>query len=131
MGFRPGAFATVWSADPQSETRTKIRISISHKDKQTDEYVQDFSGFVTCAGSAVAKKAAKLKKGDRIKLGDTDVQTRYDKEKEVIYTNFFIFGFAADGDDDGGNTAAKPSKKKQQREVGDGNVDDSGGDLPW
>lgn len=133
MGFRPGAFATVWSVDPQSETRTKIRISISHRPKDAQEYVQDFSGFVTCAGSAVAKKAAKLKKGDRIKLGDIDVQTKYVKEKDITYTNFFLFGFSDEGNTGGGsnnNDSTRYSKKQQ--EVGDGNIDDSsGGELPW
>ena len=86
-----------------------------------------------CAGSAVAQKAAKLKKGDRIKLGETDVQTKFDKAKGVTYTNFYLFGFDMDaGHSGGGDAAATSAKKETKPEVGDGNIDDSGGgDLPW
>ena len=54
MGFRTGAYAKVWEISPMSDTSTKLRISISRKNKQTGEYEQDFSGFVLCIGSAAA-----------------------------------------------------------------------------
>lgn len=38
MGFRNGAFAKVWEVTPVSDTSTKLRISISRKNKQTNEY---------------------------------------------------------------------------------------------
>lgn len=85
MGFRTGAFAKVWKVEPFSETNVKLRISISRKNKQTGEYEQDFSGFANAIGTAAAKKAACLKEGDRIKLGDIDVTTKYDKAKDVTY----------------------------------------------
>lgn len=46
MGFRTGAFAKVWEVTPMSDTSTKVRISVSRKNKQSGEYEQDFSGFV-------------------------------------------------------------------------------------
>lgn len=98
MGFRTGAYAKVWEVTPMSDTSTKVRMSISRKNKRTDEYEQDFSGFVLAIGTAAASKAARLKKGDRIKLGDVDVSTKYDKEKEVTYTNFKMFSFESDGE---------------------------------
>ena len=93
MGFRKGSFARVWDIQPVSDTNTKIRITISRKDKQTEQYVDDFSGFVACIGTAVAKRAANLKKGDRIRLGDVDVTTRYVKDTKTTYTNFKCFNF--------------------------------------
>lgn len=100
MGFRPGAFAKVWEVTPVSDTTTKLRISVSRKNKQSGEYEQDFSGFVMCIGTAAAKKAALLKSGARIKLGDIDVSTRYDAEKKVTYTNYKVFSFDNENQDD-------------------------------
>lgn len=96
MGFRTGAFCKVWEVTPISDTNTKLRISISRKNKSTGEYEQDFSGFINAVGTAAAKKAAALNKGDRIKLGDVDVSTRYNKEKAVEYTNYKVFTFELD-----------------------------------
>lgn len=93
MGFRKDAWATVWEVTPKSDTVTQIRLSVSRKDKDTGEYVDDFSGFVAFIGTANAQKAAKLKERDRIRLGDTDVSTRYDKEKRITYTNYKCFSF--------------------------------------
>ena len=72
MGFRTGAYAKIWEVTPMSDTSTKVRLSVSRKNKQTNEYEQDFSGFVLAIGTAAAKKAACLKEGERIKLGDVD-----------------------------------------------------------
>ena len=93
MGFRKESYATIWSVEPTSDTLTKGRISISRKNKQTGEYETDFSGFVSFIGTAAAKKASLLKERERIKLGDVDVTTKYDKEKNVTYTNYKIFSF--------------------------------------
>ena len=90
MGFRKESYATVWSVETVSDTLTKARISISRKNKQTGEYETDFSGFVSFVGTAAAKKASLLKEKDRIRLGDVDVTNKYDKEKNVTYTNFKV-----------------------------------------
>lgn len=42
MGFRTGAYAKVWEVTPMSDTSTKVRMSVSRKNKQTGEYEQDF-----------------------------------------------------------------------------------------
>ena len=57
MGFRTGSYATIWSVESATDTRTKARISISRKNKQTGEYDTDFSGFVDFIGTAAARKA--------------------------------------------------------------------------
>ena len=122
MGFRTGSFAKVWEVTPVSDTNTKIRISISRKNKNTGEYEQDFSGFVSCVGTAAAKKAACLAEGARIKLGDVDVTTRYDKEKKIEYVNYKMFSFDLDGD-------TTPANTEPHASVDDGEIDDS--NLPF
>ena len=121
MGFRTGAFAKVWEVKPFSDTSVKLRLSVSRKNKQTGEYEQDFSGFVNAVGTAAAKKAASLKEGDRIKIGDVDVTTKYDAEKKTTYTNFKMFSFELD---DGGS-APKSNTTEPQPSVDSGEVDDS------
>ena len=93
MGFRSGAYAKCWSVEPKSDTMTKVRISISRKNKNTGEYEQDFSGFAAFVGSAAAKNAAKLKEGDRIRLGDVDVCTTYNKALGKEYVDYKVFSF--------------------------------------
>lgn len=85
-----------------SDVQTKARISISRKDRQTGEYVNDFSGFVSFFGTVAAKKAASLKERDRIKLGDVDVHTYYDKIKNVTYYNFNVYSFDVQSGQNGG-----------------------------
>lgn len=100
--------------------QTKARISISRKDKQTGEYTDDFSGFVSFFGTAAAKKAASLKERDRIKLGDVDVRTHYDKTRNTTFYNFNIYSFDVQT---GRNSA--PQTSNSQPVVDDGEVDDS------
>ena len=128
MGFRKDTFATVWSIEPTSDTMTKARISISRKNRQTGEYETDFSGFVSFVGSVAAKKAASLKEKDRIKLGDVDVTNRYDKEKNVTYTNFKVFSFENENEV-GNNQSATNAVERAQENVGSGEIDDS--NLPY
>ncbi len=118
MGFRTGAYAKVWEVTPMSDTSTKVRMSISRKNKQSGEYEQDFSGFVLAIGTAAAKKAAGLKEGNRIKLGDVDVTTKYDKEKKITYTNFKMFSFELDDEE-----TRSPSTEPQPT-VDEGEFDD-------
>lgn len=110
MGFRSGTFAKVWEVEPMGDTKTKLRISTSFKNKQTDQYEQDYSGYVICYGTAVARQAAALQQGDRIKLGDVDVTTRYDKDKKITYTNFKMFSFEQpDGNSSNGSSNSPES----------------------
>lgn len=122
MGFRSGSYATIWSVDPVSDVQTKARISVSRKNKQSGEYETEFSGFVNFFGTAAAKKAACLKEKDRIKIGDCDVKTHYDKEKNITYYNFNIFSFEVQGNNAGGNT--NTSTRDVVPDVDDGEIDD-------
>jgi hypothetical protein len=128
MGFRAGSYATIWSVESASDTRTKARISISRKNKQTGEYDTDFSGFVDFIGTAAAKKALMLKEKDRIRLGDVDVTNNYNKEKGITYTNFKIFSFETQSEinGSGGNSGYDT---EPQKNVDSGEIDDS--QLPF
>lgn len=124
MGFRKESYATIWSVESVSDTLTKARISISRKDnKQTGSYNTDFRGFVSFIGTAAAKKAACLKEKDRIRLGDVDVTNRYDKEKNVTYTNFKVFSFETQEELDSNNHQDDTPTPKTP--VDEGEVDDS------
>ena len=118
MGFRSGAYAKVWSSESISDVNTKCSISISRKDKRTGEYVEDFHGFVSFAGSATANKALR-------KLGDVDVKTKQNKDKGVTYYNFFCFSF--DPVESGGAQAS--SSPASPAPLEDGDPDD--GHLPF
>lgn len=121
MGFRTGAYAKVWEVTPMSDTSTKVRLSVSRKNKQTGEYEQDFSGFVLCIGTAAARNAVKLDSGARIKIGDCDVTTKYDAQKKITYTNFKMFSF----EDADGNNNSEPDKTDPQPPVDEGEVDEN------
>ena len=107
MGFRTGAYCTVWDVDPKTDTFTKVRLSVSKKNKATGEYETEFSGFVSFVGTATAKKAAALKPKDRIKLGDVDVTNIYDNESKREYVNYKCFNFETDG----GRGSVSPEKR--------------------
>lgn len=93
MGFKQGAYAKVWSVEPgESGKFTKARISISRKN-QEGVYEQEFADFLTLIGEANAKARKSLKVGDVIKLGGTDVTTRYNKETKKQFTNFLVFSY--------------------------------------
>ena len=92
MGFRNGGYATVWSVESTRPNVTKVRLSTSRKNKQTGEYEQDFSGFCNFVGNC-AVDALQLRERDRIKLGDVDVTSRYDKEARKEYVNYAVFSF--------------------------------------
>ena len=123
MGFRKGAYCTVWSVEPKGNTMTKVKLSISRKDKNTGEYITDFSGFATFSGTAAANKAATLKEKDRIKLDDVDVSSKWNEEKKVMYYNFKVFSF--DMADGSGNRGNSPQSNSPQPEVDNGVLDDS------
>ena len=124
MGFRPNTRATIWGTPESiSPTLTKLRVSISHKDKGTQEYKTDFSGFVGFCGSAIASKALSLKEKDRITLKRVDVTNKYDKEKKITYTNFWCYDFEPyvynPGENDGGFTQNSVEKKVESVDSGE------------
>lgn len=120
MGFRNGAYATIWEVKQGKGNYTDVRLSISKKNKQTEQYETDFSGFVRFIGTA-HQKASRLKEKDRIKLGDCEVTNSYDKEKKVTYTNFAVFSFE---DTSGGNSSASSNNQNKPSNDGFMNIPD-------
>lgn len=95
MGFRNGSWAKCWGIEPGRGNFTKVRLSISRKNKDTGVYEQEFSGFVMMVGTAHAK-SSRLKEGDRIQLVETDVTTTYNKAQGKEYVNYKVFDFNLD-----------------------------------
>lgn len=110
MGFRTGSYATIWEVKKGNGNYSDVRLSTSRKNKQTDEYVTDFSGFVRFVGTA-HQNAGSLKEKDRIKICDCEVTNSYDKEKKVTYTNFAVFSFEMAN---GGQQNTTQQTQKQQ-----------------
>ena len=132
MGFRTGAYAVVWRVNPKSANVTSVNISTSRKNKDTGEYETDFSGFVSFCGTAAAAKAAKLKEKDRIKLGDVDVTTFYNKETKQSFTNFACFSFEVEAprDQQQAQRSSSPAAVDTNPDVDNGEVL-SDGELPF
>ena len=129
MGFREGAWATIWEITDERDNFAKVRMSTSRKDKKTDEYVTDFSGFVSLVGEAFKRLdeiAAEIENSERcrIRLGACDVTNRYDKEREREYVNFTLFGFKFPDEDENESdgekktSSKKPAKKQAAKSTG-------------
>ena len=98
MGFKSGAYAKVWDVRPNSKTgkSTSVRISVSRKEEE-GKYIEEFSGYATFIATA-HKLAAGLKIGDRIKLGDVDVVSSFNRDTGERKTYFKVFSYEpADG----------------------------------
>lgn len=87
--FANGSYAKVWEIRPSENGKTKtVRMSTSTKNQQTQEYEQDFGGFVRLVGKA---NKVDLKVGDKVKLISVGVTNKYVKERNTTYTNFTCF----------------------------------------
>lgn len=111
MGVRTGAYATIWEVKPNGNF-TDVRLSTSRKNRQTDEYEQDFGGYVRFIATA-HQMAANLKERDRIKIGDCEITNRYVKEKNQTYTNIAIYSFEMA---DNSNNNSQPTQAKKPAE---------------
>lgn len=126
MGFRANSYATVWSVESTRPNVTKVRLSTSRKNKQTGEYEQDFSGFCNFVGNC-AVDALRLRERDRIRLGDVDVTSRYDKEARREYVNYAVFSFEM-ADQNGG---VQHSASNQPVEPEANPVESDSNELPF
>ena len=120
MGLRSaGCYVKVWGVE-RKEKYTKVKATVSKKNKQTNQYEVDWSGFLTFIGEAHSS-AASLKVGDNIKVTEFEVSTSYNKEKNVNYTNYAVYKFEMAGNN---NANAKQQKKPAPDELAQGNADD-------
>lgn len=101
MAFRNGCFASVWEVKPaESGKYTDAKISISTKRKDTQAYVQDFTGtvrFIGDANTAIQKYAGHTVGEDRkpiarLRLDDVSATVskieKRDGSGSTWYTNF-------------------------------------------
>jgi hypothetical protein len=117
MGFRQGGFATVWEVVRSGDKFTKARVSTSRKNKQTEQYETDFSGFVSFVGAAHTKMSG-IQERARIKILNCDVTNDYNKEEKREYTNYTVFDFElADGSSSSDSQTAAPQKKAPAKKV--------------
>lgn len=100
MGFRTGAYASVFSVKRGNGNYYDVNITTSHKDRSSGNYVRDFGAFVRFAGDAanvVAKFDGKSSKDNgnrplaRVRLGDVDTTNTYNAAKGITYTNHVVF----------------------------------------
>ena len=124
MGFRTGAYATVWEIRQGNGNYAEARLSISKKNKETDSYETDFSGYVRLVGEAY-QKAGNITERDRIRIDACDVTTYYKKDKNVTYTNFVIFDFERVG----GSSESFTSGNDYETSYGYNEITDD--DLPF
>ena len=130
MGFRNNAIATVWKIQkPEDSSKyCDVQVSISRFDKKSNEFVDEFSGFVRFVGTAAAP-AAELKERDRIILTGTDVNRRYDKENGKEYINFTCFSFIP-YDRETYWSLTHPSQKKEDKPDENKDKEDNTEDQP-
>ena len=124
MGFRSNTHARVWSVEPGRGKFTKVNLSVSRKNKETGQYETDFSDFCMFIGEAHAK-AALLKRGDRIRLGDVDVSNRYDKAADKKYVDYKVFSF------DLADAAGDAQAQRATNNAAVNNAEPDEGDLPF
>lgn len=128
MGFRTGAIATVWKVDEISPKITRAQISTSRKNKETGAWDTDFSAYVAFVGTATAAKALQLHEKDRIRLGDVEVTSKYDKAKSTTYTNFTVFSFE---DPNAKNEAEQPKVENKVEDNTDPDLEIDDSNLPF
>lgn len=93
MGFSNGSYAKIWKINiPEGAKRASVNITISRKDKATGEYKTVFSGFVNFVGEAF-NKVKSMQSGSRVRLTETDVESKYDKEKDRTSYFFTVWNF--------------------------------------
>lgn len=91
MGFRTGAWATLWEVKDKGKY-SEVRLSISKKNRATEQYETDFSGYCNFVGSAhEAIKSMPDVNKYRLKLGDCEVTNSYNKEKNQTFTHYAVF----------------------------------------
>lgn len=114
MGFGKGNFGTVWKTENKGKY-TVAEMSTSKKNKETDKYETDWSNkFVRLVGTA-HDQAKNFGERENVKIGSCEVTNKYDKEKNVTYTNYVIFGFE---EKDGGSSSKE--KPEPSKAIGDG-----------
>lgn len=131
MGFRSGCYARIW--DKQVfDNFTKCRVTTGRKKQGSDEYVNDFSGYVSFIGEAhnfvrdiniPKSKDGKTSAGTTLRLIDIDVTTNYVPDKNgsgkgTTYTNFVVYKCELPDNNSGGNSRSGNSNSGRRNNRG-------------
>lgn len=92
--FQNDTYAKIWSVEDKGNY-TVCQISTSKKNKQTGKYETDFADKVRFVGKAHGQRPQAEQK---IKLLNTAVGNRYDKEKKKTYYSFVVFDYSLEGE---------------------------------
>ena len=140
MGFRSGAYASVFSVKRGNGNYYDVNITTSHKDRGSGNYVRDFGAFVRFAGDAanvVAKYDGKSSKDNgnrplaRVKLGDVDTTNTYNAAKGITYTNHVVFTCEEVDGSSTGNYSANTSIPKNNGNANQlGSINDYVSNIP-
>lgn len=93
--LRNGCYAKVWKINMDRQNPS-LQITVSRKNKQTNEYKQTFGGFVDCLFDA-KEKASQLTEGCTIKVLEMGIENSYNKETKVTNTFVKLMDFELDG----------------------------------
>lgn len=91
MGFRNGAYCSVWQKEEGKGRFSLVNLTISRKNPEGG-YETEFSGRCMFIGNARVK-AERLKEKDRICLTSVDVTNKFDKENKRELVNYKVFDF--------------------------------------
>ena len=127
MGFKAGAFAKVWEVREGRGNYTDVRLSISRKKRDSNEYEQVFGGWCRFVGDAHMKACSMLTKDDRIKIIECDVTNNYDKEKNVTYYNFAVYDYEDADSADSSNNGNSNRSSSSDGYINTGSSSDEGG----
>lgn len=146
MGFRNGAYATVWKVyERNGAVSVQLSTSYKKKDSNPPEYIVDWQGFALCKFGAL-EFVRNLpnpipKNGIRVKIGNCDVTTKYDAQKKITYTNYEILDMEdGSSNNKGGNSNAgsggntvyrKPASNNNPHRSAPASYDDDEAQLPF
>ena len=125
MGFRNGAYASVFSVQKGNGNYYDVNIATSRKNRTSGQYETDFRGFVRFAGTAatgIASLDGQHSKNNgnrpisRVKLGDVDTTNSYSARDNRTYTHHVVFSFDFAGDS---NRTVAPQTNTDQKTAND------------
>lgn len=126
MGFRQGAYAKIWKIEDKGNYHV-AQMSISRKNKDTGVYDTEWqNNFVRLVGTA-HQQIATMDISRNVKIGSCDVTNKYDKDKNITYTNYVVFNFEDNPDGGSKPAAPKPTAPNDFASV----PDDAADELPF
>lgn len=127
MALSNGYWATYWQQSTTNVRDGEIYAQISTSRKVNEEYITDFSGWVSFRKDA-AQKMANAQKGDRFKVLNFTVTSSYNKETNTTRYFFTIWDVELQE-----NSAPAPAPTNTQEPLPTANVApiDDDEDLPF